>query len=160
MLMRQKMETKVCLPQQNRVFTCHCSRDIVFSQCHAQLFPKVYGNFVVRFQETMAQQMVHASIYLDSSLHLVFLSLILCFVKPREGFNPPDRQHNYLLRVQILSASLNQKYEPHLFENLPSLGGVLIKFFSDSWKHGNLKGVGGGYSGFQVTGMIKGFWGG
>ena len=30
--------------------------------------------------------MVHASIDLDSSLHLVFLSLILCFVKPKGGF--------------------------------------------------------------------------
>ena len=63
-----------------------------------QLFPKVYNNicsflFVISFQETMAQQMVHASIDLDFSLHLVFPSLILCFVKPKGGFNCPDRQH-------------------------------------------------------------------
>ena len=33
--------------------------------------------------------------------------------------------------------SLNKKSEPPLFENLSSLGGVLIKFFGDPWKHGN-----------------------
>ena len=72
----------------------------------------------------MAQQMVHASIGLDSSLHLVFLSLILCFVKPKGGFNCPDRQHNYLSRVQILLALLNKKSDPRpLFKNLSSLVG-------------------------------------
>ena len=37
----------------------------------------------------------------------------------------------------MLLASLNKKSEPPLFENLSSLGGVLIKFFGDAWKHGN-----------------------
>ena len=84
----------------------------------------------------MAQQMVHASIDLDSSLHLVFLPLILCFVKPKGGSNCPDRQHIcHGSRFCGHCAPPPPPPKP-LFENLSSLGGVLIKFFSDSWKHG------------------------
>jgi len=53
----------------------------------------------------------------------------------------------------MLLASLNKKSEPPLFENLSSLGGVLIKFFGDAWKHGNP----GEFLGlkFSISGM---FW--
>ena len=39
-----------------------------------------------------------------------------------------------------------QKIWTPLFENLSSLGGVLIKFFGNSWKHGNPR----DYFGFEI----------